>query len=140
MQIATYRNTVFLWFVYFTGSYKTMSRPWISFASAVTCTRRPEIKKVLFPVAISRASRVGDVDRFGDVIRYNCKRGERFMDGTTTKWIKCNESGLWNDTDVDNCASTTPFRPSYTPLVAGYLYYSKRKGKVLYSTILKHQD
>ncbi|KAK2186998.1 hypothetical protein NP493_181g04024 [Ridgeia piscesae] len=72
---------------------------------AIMCTRRPEITKVLFPIAIFRASHVGDVDRFGDVIRYNCKRGERFMDGTTTKWIKCNASGLWNDTDSDNCAS-----------------------------------
>jgi len=87
------------------------------------CTRRPEITKVLFPIAIFRASHVGDVDRFGDVIRYNCKRGERFMDGTTTKWIKCNASGLWNDTDSDNCASRTPFRPSSHSLLKRLTLY-----------------
>ncbi|KAI0242035.1 Sushi, von Willebrand factor type A, EGF and pentraxin domain-containing protein 1 [Lamellibrachia satsuma] len=63
--------------------------------SAISCPRHPEVLN---------ATKSGDGNRFGDVIRYKCKSGERFNDGTTSKWIKCTESTAWNDS-VSDCAS-----------------------------------
>ena len=53
------------------------------------------------PENVSNSNRLVQGTAFLDTVVYTCTPGLRFYDGTTTKTVHCNASGLWSETTLD---------------------------------------